>query len=51
MILPSVSAARQIDLLTRVLRFIDDQITVVDQLVQIDKHGVITMRDWTAQEN
>ena len=50
-ILPSVSAARQIDLLTRVLRFIDDQITVVDQLVQIDKHGVITMRDWTAQEN
>ncbi|KPF71068.1 hypothetical protein IP69_06960 [Bosea sp. AAP35] len=48
-ILPSVSAARQIDLLTRVLRFIDDQITVVDQLVQIDKHGKITMQDWTAQ--
>jgi len=49
-ILPSVSVGRQIELLTRVLRFIDEQVSVVDQLVQIDKHGVITMQDWTAQE-
>lgn len=49
--LPSVSTSEQIGLFTEVLRFIDDSNAVIDQLVQIDRDGKITMQDWIEPEN
>lgn len=48
-ILPSVSASRQLELLRRVLDFIDSQDSVIDQLVQIDERGEITVQDWPVE--
>lgn len=49
-ILPSVSAGRQIELFSRVLTFIEEQGSVVDRLVQIDPAGNITTQDWAAPD-
>lgn len=44
--LPSVGKARQIELFEAVLRFIADEESIVDQLVEIDQTGRITVRPW-----
>lgn len=49
-ILPSASAARQIELMTRVLEFIEREAIIVDQLVQIDRSGKITVAEWVAAD-
>jgi Domain of unknown function (DUF5615) len=45
-VLPSVGKARQIRLFETVIQFIDFEASIVDQLVEIDEEGRITVRPW-----
>ncbi len=48
LLLPSVPWREQVTLFEKLLRFIEEKESVVDQLVQIDRHGRITVQEWLA---
>lgn len=44
--LPSVTTSEQIGLFEAVIRFIEAEASIVDQLVEIDETGLINVRPW-----
>jgi len=49
-LLPSVRWREQVSLFEKVLRFIEEEQTIIDRVVQIRRDGAITVQPWTIEQ-